>query len=232
MNDASNVQIEESWKSLLKEEFSKEYFQNIKHFLRQELASGKQVFPPGPKIFNALNSCPVSKVRIVLLGQDPYHNIGQAHGLSFSVEHGVQIPPSLLNMYKELEVDIGMQRPTHGHLQSWADQGVLLLNASLTVEAHQANSHSKIGWHDFTDSIIQKVALKQENLVFLLWGSFARKKKTLIQGDHLILEAPHPSPLSAHRGFFGCKHFSKANAWLEGKGLSTIDWNSVNQEKG
>ena len=184
------------------------------------------VYPPGSKIFAALDFCPVDKVKAVIIGQDPYHNPGQAHGLCFSVPLGIEPPPSLINIFQELHDDLGINPPPHGNLESWAHQGILLLNASLTVRAHMAASHAGIGWQQFTDTIIKRLSETRENLVFLLWGSFAIKKQELVAKNrgHLILTAPHPSPLSAYRGFFGCKHFSKANEYLISKGLEPIDW--------
>lgn len=220
-----NVKIEESWKDALKKEFTQPYFQQITAFLKQEKAAGKTIFPAGVNIFNAFDTTPLDKVKVVILGQDPYHGQGQAHGLSFSVPRGIAIPPSLVNIFKEINQDTGADIPKHGNLQHWAEQGVLLLNAALTVEAHKANSHSKIGWHQFTDDVIRIVSEEREHVVFILWGSYARSKSVLIdKSKHLILESAHPSPLSAHNGFFGNRHFSKANAWLESKGLAPIDW--------
>lgn len=220
-----NVSIESSWKEVLGEEFSQPYFSGIAHFLKQEKAAGKIIYPPGPLIFNAFDTTPFSTVKVVILGQDPYHNPGQAHGLSFSVPPGVPPPPSLVNIFKELNADIHLPVPSHGNLTSWARQGVLLLNAALTVEAHKPMSHSKIGWHNFTNQVIRILSEKREHLVFMLWGGFAKTKKELIDPDkHLVLTAAHPSPLSAHNGFFGCRHFSKTNTWLAEKGLTPIDW--------
>ena len=220
-----DVQIEPSWKQVLEEEFQKPYFSTIVRFLKKEKAAGKTLFPPGKLIFNAFNTTAFEQVKLIILGQDPYHNPGQAHGLSFSVPEGILPPPSLLNIYKEIQHDLGLPIPATGNLEKWARQGVLLLNASLTVEMNRPMSHSPIGWHHFTDAIIKILSDKKEHLVFLLWGSFARSKKELIDHKkHYILTAPHPSPLSAHRGFFGCKHFSKANDWFTSKGISKIDW--------
>lgn len=220
-----DVQIEPSWKQVLKEEFQKPYFSAIVSFLKKEKASGKILFPPGKFIFNAFRFTPFNHVKLVILGQDPYHNPGQAHGLSFSVPDGTAPPPSLINIYKEIENDLGLPIPTTGNLEKWARQGVLLLNASLTVEMNRPMSHSPIGWHHFTDAVIKILSDQKEHLVFLLWGSFAKSKKELIDDKkHCILTAPHPSPLSAHRGFFGCKHFSKANDWFASKRISKIDW--------
>lgn len=215
-----------SWKNALKAEFSKPYFQQIVEHIKLEKASGVTIFPPGPQIFNAFELTPYEEVKVVIIGQDPYHGAGQAHGLSFSVQDGVKPPPSLVNIFKELRNDIGMNIPTHGNLSSWAKQGVLLLNASLTVRANEPMSHSKIGWATFTDAVIKKIASEKEKLVFLLWGKFAQEKASLINLDrgHLILQAPHPSPFSADKGFFGCKHFSQTNQFLLLNGKDPIDW--------
>ena len=220
-----DVKIEESWKQALKPEFSKDYFLQIATFLKTEKLSGKTIYPPGGLIFNAFNTTPFDKVKVVLLGQDPYHGPGQAHGLSFSVQKPVPPPPSLVNIFKELHTDIGMPIPKHGDLTHWAEQGVLLLNASLTVRANEPMSHAKIGWAEFTDSVIAKVSALKEHCVFLLWGKFAQEKQALVdETKHLVLKAAHPSPFSADKGFFGCKHFSKANAWLAKNGIDPIDW--------
>ncbi|MGC4057805.1 MAG: uracil-DNA glycosylase [Chitinophagaceae bacterium] len=220
------VQIEESWKEQLAQEFEDPYFAQLSTFLKQEKQAGKTIYPAGPDIFRAFNTTPFDKVSVVLLGQDPYHNPGQAHGLSFSVPQGVPPPPSLVNIFKELHQDTGMPVPRSGDLTSWAEQGVLLLNAALTVEAHKANSHSNIGWHRFTDAVIHAVAEKRKNIVFLLWGRFAQSKAAFIDPQqHLILKAAHPSPLSAHNGFFGCGHFSKTNEYLAHHNKKPIDWN-------
>lgn len=220
-----DVQIEQGWKQILQDEFSKPYFEQIALFLKAEKKAGKVIYPPGPLIFNAFNTTPFDNVKVVILGQDPYHGPGQAHGLCFSVPYGVQPPPSLVNIFKEIQQDLGLPVPNHGNLEKWAQQGVLLLNASLTVEAHQPMSHSKVGWHHFTDDVIRIISEKKEHVVFILWGSFAKTKAELIdKNKHLILTAAHPSPLSAYNGFFGCRHFSKANDWLKAKGISAIDW--------
>jgi uracil-DNA glycosylase len=220
-----DVKIEESWKQALKDEFSKPYFEQIPRHLKTEKSQGKTIYPPGPLIFNAFNTTPFNKVKVVILGQDPYHGPKQAHGLCFSVQNGVPPPPSLINIFKELQEDIGIKIPDHGNLTHWAEQGVFLLNASLTVRASEPMSHSKIGWAVFTDTVIKKISDLKKNVVFLLWGKFAQEKSVLIdQSKHLILRAAHPSPLSAHAGFFGCKHFSKANTWLMSKGIDPIDW--------
>jgi uracil-DNA glycosylase len=220
-----DVKIEPGWKELLKDEFSKPYFQQIVLHLKTEKSQGKTIYPPGPLIFNAFDTTPIAKVKVVILGQDPYHGPNQAHGLCFSVQNGVPPPPSLVNMYKELHEDIGMHIPNHGNLTAWAKQGVFLLNASLTVRAGEPMSHAKIGWADFTNTVIQRISQAKQQVVFMLWGKFAQDKRTLIdESKHLILRAAHPSPLSAHNGFFGCKHFSKANQYLVSKGIEPINW--------
>lgn len=220
-----DVKIESSWKEILKEEFAKPYFQNIPHHLKTERSQGKVIYPPGSLIFNAFNSTPFDKLKVVILGQDPYHGQGQAHGLSFSVPKGVQPPPSLLNIFKELKADIGVDIPNHGNLSWWASQGVFLLNASLTVRAGEPMSHARIGWAEFTDSVIRKISDRKDHVVFMLWGKFAQEKRHLIDaGRHLVLRSVHPSPLSAHAGFFGCRHFSQANEWLTKNGIEPIDW--------
>ena len=220
-----DVKIAPSWKKELADEFDQPYFKEIVDFLKTEKSQGKTVYPAGPLIFNAFESTPFDKVKVVILGQDPYHGPGQAHGLSFSVANGVAPPPSLVNIFKEIKDDLGLPIPSHGNLQHWADQGVLLLNASLTVMAHTPMSHSKIGWHHFTDAVIKHVSDDKEHVVFMLWGKFAQGKSALIDtSKHLILVSAHPSPLSAHNGFLGNRHFSKANHWLEQHGLKPIDW--------
>ena len=220
-----DVRINETWKQVLKPEFSKPYFLEIVNFLRTEKMAGKTIFPPGSLIFNAFNTTPFDKIKVVLIGQDPYHGHGQAHGLSFSVQNGVVPPPSLMNIYKELQSDIGCKIANHGNLTHWAEQGVLLLNASLTVRANEPMSHSKMGWANFTDAVIRKISDEKEHVVFLLWGKFAQEKQSLIdETKHLVLKAAHPSPYSANNGFFGCKHFSKANEWLVRHGIDPIDW--------
>lgn len=219
-----DVKIEESWKKQLQNEFEKDYFINLTNFIRNEYQT-KQIFPPAKLIFNAFEHTPFDKVKVVILGQDPYHNDGQAHGLSFSVNDGIQFPPSLINIFKEINSDLGIPIPKSGNLTRWADQGVLLLNATLTVQAHQAGSHQNKGWENFTDAAIKKLADERENIVFLLWGSYAQKKAAFIDSNkHLILKSVHPSPLSAHRGFFGNKHFSQINDYLTSKGLTPIQW--------
>lgn len=219
-----DVKIEESWKKQLQNEFEKDYFINLTNFIRNEYQT-KQISPPAKLIFNAFEHTPFDKVKVVILGQDPYHNDGQAHGLSFSVNDGIQFPPSLINIFKEINTDLGIPIPKSGNLTRWADQGVLLLNATLTVQAHQAGSHQNKGWENFTDAAIKKLADERENIVFLLWGSYAQKKAAFIDSNkHLILKSVHPSPLSAHRGFFGNKHFSQINDYLISKGLTPIQW--------
>ncbi|MBC8033293.1 MAG: uracil-DNA glycosylase [Chitinophagaceae bacterium] len=220
-----DVKMEESWKEVLKPEFTKTYFQQIVTFLKTEKMAGKTIYPPGSLIFNAFNVLPFQQVKVVILGQDPYHGSGQAHGLSFSVQKGVAPPPSLINIFKELHTDIGVPKPSHGDLTHWACQGVLLLNASLTVRAGEAMSHSKIGWAEFTDNVIRKVSEQKKHVVFILWGRFAQEKQALIdETKHFVLKAAHPSPLSANNGFLGCRHFSKANEYLISQGLDPIDW--------
>lgn len=221
-----DVKIEASWKEVLKDEFSKPYFQQIVVFLKTEKAAGKTIYPPGPLIFNAFNQTPFNKVTVVVLGQDPYHGNGQAHGLSFSVPNGVNPPPSLVNIFKEIQSDIGVAMPKeYGNLTKWAEQGVLLLNAALTVRAGEPFSHAKIGWAEFTDAVIRKISDEKEGVVFLLWGKFAQEKQALIdETRHFVLKAAHPSPFSADKGFFGCKHFSKTNDLLTRQGRSPIDW--------
>lgn len=219
-----DVKIEQSWKEALRDEFEKPYFADLVAFLHSEKKAGKVIYPPGPLIFNAFNLTPIDKVKVVIIGQDPYHNPGQAEGLSFSVPHGVVPPPSLKNIYKEIESDLGIKVQKDGSLKAWAEQGVFLLNAILTVQAGAAASHSRIGWQEFTDAVIRTLSERRDGLVFLLWGNFARGKKVLIDTSrHHVLEAAHPSPL-AGGAFFGCRHFSRANAILEDEGLAPIDW--------
>lgn len=221
----SQVKIEDSWNAALTDEFTQPYFQALVQFIKQEKSAGKPIYPPGSLIFNAFNTTPFDQVKVVILGQDPYHNPGQAMGLSFSVPRGVRLPPSLRNIYQELTSDVGFQHPGHGDLTHWAEQGVFLLNAMLTVEKNKPSSHSDEGWQDFTTAVIQKLSAEREQLVFMLWGAFAQKKATLIDSSkHLILKSPHPSPFSAHKGFFGNKHFSQANAYLNENGKKVIDW--------
>lgn len=220
-----DVKIEESWKHVLKNEFSKPYFLEAVTFLKTERALNKTIYPPGALIFNAFNTTPFDSVKVVLLGQDPYHGKGQAHGLSFSVPAGVRPPPSLINIFKELNTDTGTPIPNHGNLTKWAEQGVLLLNASLTVRENDPLSHSKIGWTAFTDGVISKISSEKKNIVFLLWGKYAQEKQALIdETKHLVLKAAHPSPYSANNGFFGCRHFSKTNEYLMKNGIDPIDW--------
>lgn len=219
-----DVKINESWKEQLSEEFEKPYFETLTNFVRHEYLT-KKIFPPAGLIFNAFDSTPFDEVKVVILGQDPYHNDGQAHGLSFSVNEGIQVPPSLVNIYKEINRDLQLPIPRSGNLERWAKQGVLLLNATLTVEAHKAGSHQNRGWETFTDAAIRKLAAQRENLVFMLWGAYAQKKASFIDPNkHLVLSSPHPSPLSAHRGFIGNGHFSKANQYLELHGFAPINW--------
>ncbi|HCL82654.1 MAG TPA: uracil-DNA glycosylase [Chitinophagaceae bacterium] len=220
-----NVQIEAGWKKVLEPEFTKPYFLQIVHFLKTEKNIGKIIYPPGSLIFNAFDMSPFEKTKLVLLGQDPYHGPGQAHGLSFSVPDGVRPPPSLQNIFKELQSDIGLAVPATGNLAPWARQGVLLLNAYLTVEAKLPMSHSQIGWGVFTDMVIRKLSDLKKNMVFLLWGKFAQEKQVLIdETKHLVLKAAHPSPFSADKGFFGCRHFSKTNEYLVKNGIDPVDW--------
>ena len=219
------VKIEPGWKKLLKKEFEQPYFEQMALHLKTEKQQGKIIYPPGAFIFNAFNSTPIDQVKVVILGQDPYHGAGQAHGLCFSVQTGVPPPPSLINIFKELNEDLGVALPSHGNLSAWATQGVFLLNASLTVRAGEPMSHSKIGWAQFTDNVIKKISTEKTKVVFLLWGKFAQEKKVLIdESKHCILKAAHPSPLSAHAGFFGCRHFSKTNEYLVSKGIDPVNW--------
>jgi uracil-DNA glycosylase len=220
----SNIKIEAGWKAALAAEFEQPYFEAIAAFLRSEKAAGKVIYPPGSLIFNAFDSTPFDQVKVVILGQDPYHNPGEAMGLCFSVPRGVKVPPSLLNIYKELKADVGVSAPGHGDLSAWTRQGVFLLNAMMTVERNRPQSHQNIGWQTFTDAVIRTLSERREGLVFMLWGNFARKKKALIDAErHLILESAHPSPLAGN-AFSGCRHFSKANAYLESKGMAPVDW--------
>ena len=219
-----NVQIEKSWKKQLEPEFEKDYFIQLTDFVRNEYKS-TQIYPPGKLIFNAFNLCPFDKAKVVIIGQDPYHGPGQAHGLCFSVNDGVPFPPSLKNIFKEIQDDLGIPVPVSGNLTRWANQGVLLLNATLTVRAHQAGSHQKKGWEEFTDAAIRALAEQREHLVFILWGSYAQKKGAFIdRNKHLVLASAHPSPLSAYNGFFKNKHFSRANEYLAAHGQEPICW--------
>jgi uracil-DNA glycosylase len=219
-----DVKIEKTWKSKLNPEFEKEYFIRLSEFIRQEYKKNT-VYPQGSLIFNAFNLCPFDNVKAVIIGQDPYHGPGQAHGLCFSVRDGVDFPPSLINIFKEIELDMGLSRPASGNLERWAAQGVLLLNATLTVRAHQAGSHQKKGWEEFTDSVISIINHEKRNVVFLLWGAYAQKKgESIDRSKHLVLESVHPSPLSASRGFFGNKHFSRCNNYLMDNGIEPIIW--------
>ena len=220
-----DVKIEASWKEVLKHEFTKPYFLQVAAHLKTERATGALVYPPGQLIFNAFNTTPLDQVKVVILGQDPYHGPGQAMGLSFSVPDGVSPPPSLGNIYKELLADIGLPIPKTGNLTKWAQQGVFLLNAILTVRSNEPASHAKIGWMDFTNAVIRKISDEKKGIVFLLWGEFAQEKQVLIdETKHFVLKAAHPSPFSADKGFFGCKHFSKTNDLLTNQGLTPVDW--------
>lgn len=217
--------LEPSWKEQLFEELNKDYFKNILRFIAEEKAAGKIIYPKEEDIFQAFALTPFDQVKVVILGQDPYHNPRQAHGLSFSVQSSIKIPPSLVNIFKELKTDLGIEAPLSGNLNNWAKQGVLLLNAALTVEANKPMSHSKIGWQVFTDAVIKKISTQKQNVVFILWGKFAQSKAKLMdKNKHLILEAAHPSPLSAYNGFYGCKHFSKTNEYLIQQSQQPIDW--------
>ncbi len=219
-----DVKIDESWKKHLAPEFQKEYFKKLTDFVREEYHTTR-IYPPGNLIFNSFNLCPFDKVKVVIIGQDPYHGPGQAHGLCFSVNDGVQFPPSLQNIFKEIKSDIGSPIPTTGNLTRWAQQGVLLLNATLTVREHQAGSHQKKGWEEFTDAAIQSLANEKEHLVFILWGAYAQKKGAFIDRErHLVLSSAHPSPLSAYNGFFGNRHFSRTNEYLVANGETPIEW--------
>jgi len=225
MSNKINPQIDESWKTVLEDEFNKPYFQELKSFLVAE-KSKYTVYPPGSRIFAAFDVTPFDNVKVVILGQDPYHGAGQAHGLCFSVPKGVQKPPSLLNICKELNTDLGIPIAKHGNLEKWAKQGVLMLNATLTVRANMAGSHQNRGWETFTNAAIEKLSGQKSGLIFILWGAYAQAKEQIIDtSKHHILKAPHPSPLSVHRGFFGCKHFSKTNELLIKQGKTPIDWN-------
>ena len=219
------MQLEPSWLAQLESEFDQPYMQKLRSFLRAEKAAGKRIFPPGNEFFNAFDHTPLDKVKVVILGQDPYHGEGQAHGLCFSVRPGVKVPPSLQNIYKEINAELGLPIPSHGHLTSWADQGVLLLNSVLSVECAQAASHQGQGWETFTDKVIEVINTRREGVVFMLWGSYAQRKGAMSDDRrHCVLKAPHPSPLSAHRGFFGCGHFRAANEYLQARGETPIHW--------
>ena len=225
MKNKREIRLDPSWKNRLESEFSQPYMISLRQFLLERKGGGAVIYPPGDLIFNAMNSTPFEAVKVVILGQDPYHGPGQAHGLCFSVLEGVAIPPSLINIYKELEADLGSARPLNGNLQHWAGQGVLLLNAVLTVEQGRAGAHQGKGWEKFTDRIVSELNESRDGLVFMLWGSYAMKKGAMIdRSRHLVLTAPHPSPLSAHRGFLGCRHFSRANEWLVQHGQSPVEW--------
>ncbi len=224
-SDDREIRLEASWKARLAPEFSQDYMRSLRAFLLSRKRAGATIYPPGPQIFAALDNTPFEDVRVVILGQDPYHGPGQAHGLCFSVQAGVPAPPSLVNIFKEIESDLGLARPGHGCLQAWAERGVLLLNAVLTVERGQAAAHQGKGWERFTDEVVRQLDAGREGLVFMLWGSYAQKKGSVIdRRRHCVLTAPHPSPLSAHRGFLGCRHFSKANQYLEQRGVGPVDW--------
>ncbi len=225
MEKSKEPNIEKSWLKILQDEFQKPYFQELKSFLVQEIKSGKQIFPPPSQIFSAFDFCPFDKIKVVILGQDPYHGTDQAHGLCFSVNKQVPIPPSLQNIYKEIHDDLGLPIPSHGNLESWAKQGVLLLNTTLTVQKSNPMSHAGKGWEEFTDRVIQEISDKKEGIIFLLWGRHAQTKgQNIDRNKHSVLTAPHPSPFSAHSGFFGCKHFSKTNELLRKLGKDPINW--------
>ena len=225
MTNSATIKLHPEWVAVLSDEFDQDYMRELKVFLLKRKQEGAVIYPPGAEIFNALDSTPLSEVKVVILGQDPYHGPGQAHGLCFSVREGVPAPPSLVNIFRELESDLGLAVPRHGHLQRWAEQGVLLLNAVLTVERGQAGAHQGKGWEHFTDAVVAAVNQRCEHVVFLLWGAQAQRKGAAIDTTrHLVLKAPHPSPLSAHRGFFGCAHFSTANRWLQNHAISPVNW--------
>lgn len=225
MDEGRAVQLEPSWLAQLAGEFEQPYMIRLREFLRREKQQGKRIFPKGKEFFNAFEHTPLDKVKVVILGQDPYHGEGQAHGLCFSVRPGVRIPPSLQNVYKEINAELGLPIPSHGYLTAWADQGVLLLNAVLSVECGNAASHQGKGWETFTDRVIDVINREREGVVFMLWGSYAQRKGAIIDtGRHCVLKAPHPSPLSAHRGFFGCGHFKAANDYLIQRGEKPVDW--------
>ncbi len=220
----ANVSIESSWQQALSDEFSKPYFESLIAFVKEEYQNS-EVFPPGSKIFNAFNHCPINQVKVVILGQDPYHGPGQANGLCFSVAKGVKSPPSLQNIFKELQADVGVAQPNHGDLSSWCTQGVFLLNATLTVRARTAGSHQNKGWEEFTDAVIRELNNRREGLVYILWGAYAQKKGAIIDKEkNLVIKSAHPSPFAAHRGFFGSRPFSKCNDYLRSKNQQEIDW--------
>jgi len=230
--DKKNIEIHSSWFGPLSKEFDKEYMLALKDFLKKEYQSGKIIYPSGKEYFSAFNMTPFEKVKVVIIGQDPYHGPDQAHGLCFSVKEGIQFPPSLLNIFKELESDVGCNRPQNGSLIKWAKQGVLLLNSVLTVENGKAASHQGKGWEQFTDEVIRTLNQERENIVFILWGAYAQKKAAFVdRKKHFVIESPHPSPLSSHRGFFGSKPFSKANNYLKSKGIKPIDWSLTGELK-
>lgn len=225
MSDRPKINLHPEWLDVLAGEFEQDYMRKLKAFLLERRQKGAVIYPPGPEIFSALDSTPLSRVKVVILGQDPYHGPGQAHGLCFSVREDVPTPPSLVNIFRELQADLGLSVPGHGHLQRWAEQGVLLLNAVLTVERGQAGAHQGKGWERFTDAVVAAVNQRCPHVVFLLWGAQAQRKGAAIDSArHRVLKAPHPSPLSAHRGFFGCRHFSQANQWLIQNGIEPVDW--------
>lgn len=232
MSNQKEIDLTSQWNQQLEEEFKKDYMQSLREFLVQRKQQGATIYPPGSQWFAALNNTPFDQVKVVILGQDPYHGRGQAHGLCFSVLPNIKVPPSLANIYKEIKSDLGIDQPNHGCLTSWAKQGVLLLNATLTVEEGQAGAHQGKGWETFTDTIISKINSQRQGIVFMLWGSYAQNKASMIDTQrHLVLKSVHPSPLSAYRGFFGCGHFSKANHYLQQQGTSPIDWQLPNQQQ-
>lgn len=232
MGNSTTIGLEPAWNNQLGDEFKKDYMLSLREFLANRKQQGAIIYPPGSQWFAALNTTPFDQVKVVILGQDPYHGPGQAHGLCFSVLPNIKVPPSLANIYKELKSDLGIDQPNHGCLTSWAEQGVLLLNATMTVEQGQAGAHQGKGWETFTDTIINKLNQHRQGVVFMLWGSYAQKKASMIDAErHLVLQSVHPSPLSAYRGFFGCKHFSKANGYLQGQGLEPIDWQLPEQKE-
>ena len=232
MGNSTTIALEPAWNNQLGDEFKKDYMLSLREFLANRKQQGAIIYPPGSQWFAALNTTPFDQVKVVILGQDPYHGPGQAHGLCFSVLPNIKVPPSLVNIYKELKSDLGIDQPNHGCLTSWAEQGGLLLNATRTVEQGQAGAHQGKGWETFTDTIINKLNQHRQGVVFMLWGSYAQKKASMIDAErHLVLQSVHPSPLSAYRGFFGCKHFSKANGYLQGQGLEPIDWQLPQQKE-